>query len=149
MCLALNGLDPAGISELTQSDAVREWLAGRLAKRLARLQRSATAAVGHRCRVDLAIARHLVSVGWPIELQVGLFDRRDERAFVAARDEAAVHRARDASASYGDGRLPANWTSVRHRSSSYFRGIPGVLAALVNRLLSGVGGTLFPGAISE
>ena len=45
--------------------------------------------VGHRRRVDQAIARHLVSAGWPVELQVGLFDRRDERAFVSARDEVA------------------------------------------------------------
>jgi hypothetical protein len=88
-CLALNGFDPAGITELTQSEAVREWLAGRLAKRLARLQRSAAAVSAIGAQVDLAIARHLVSVGWPIELQAGLFDRRDERAFITARDEAA------------------------------------------------------------
>ena len=89
VCLALNGFAPAGITQLTQSEAVREWLAGRLAKRLARLQRGATAVSAIGAEVDRAIARHLVSVGWPIELQVGLFDRRDERAFITARDEVA------------------------------------------------------------
>ena len=68
---------------------MRDWLTRRLARRLARLQRNAAAVSAIGARVDQAIARHLVSAGWPMELQAGLFDRRDERAFVTARDEAA------------------------------------------------------------
>jgi hypothetical protein len=60
-----------------------------LARRFARLQRNAAAVSAAGARVDQAIARHLVSVGWPVEMQVGLFDRRDERAFATARDAVA------------------------------------------------------------
>jgi superfamily II DNA or RNA helicase len=94
VCLSLNGFRPDNITALARSDALREWLTERLAKRLSRLQRTARAVSAAGARVDQAIARHLVSTGWPVELQVGLFDRRDERPFVAAREEvAAIDRA--------------------------------------------------------
>jgi hypothetical protein len=41
-----------------------------------------------RAAVDEAIARHLISIGWRVELQAGLFDRRDERLFTTARNDA-------------------------------------------------------------
>ena len=89
VCLALKDLDPSGVTALARSEAIHRWLAHHLSNRLARLQRNAAAVSAACARVDQAIARHLVSVGWPTELQAGLFDRRDERTFVTARDEAA------------------------------------------------------------
>jgi superfamily II DNA or RNA helicase len=89
VCLGLKTFTPAGVAELTRSRALQEWVTRHLARRFARLQRNAAAVSAAGARVDQAIARHLVSVGWPVEMQVGLFDRRDERAFATARDAVA------------------------------------------------------------
>ena len=78
VCLALKDLDHAGIVELARSEALHDWLTRRLARRLARLQRNAATVSAIGAGFDHAIARHLVNAGWPLELQAGLFDRRDE-----------------------------------------------------------------------
>jgi hypothetical protein len=89
VCLAMGRLGPSDAARFARSAAVHDWLARHLSKRLARMQRHAANVAAACARVDRAIMRHLVSVDWPAELQVGLFDRREERAFLAVRDELA------------------------------------------------------------
>ena len=87
LCLSLKGPSLTETTTLVNTDAFRTWVADRFAKRLEVLRRRATSDLAARMEVDEAIARHLVTLGWPPELQAGLFDRRDERAFLTARDE--------------------------------------------------------------
>jgi hypothetical protein len=93
LCLGFQGVEVDDVRAIVGSNAFREWVADRLHKRLACLRRRAICVTAARAAVDEAIARHLIGVGWPVELQTGLFDRRNERAFVTARDEAlAIER---------------------------------------------------------
>ena len=88
-CLAVDDPGSAGVATLVRSARVREWLELRLVRRLARLQRHFATVAALGVRVDQAIARHLVEVGWPVELQAGLFDRRAERILASAGDATA------------------------------------------------------------
>jgi superfamily II DNA or RNA helicase len=93
LCLGLRDLGLADVTTLVNSKAFHLWIASLLARRLATLQRRAIATTATRTAVDEAIARRLIAISWPAELQGGLFDRHGERAFMAARDDAlAIER---------------------------------------------------------
>jgi hypothetical protein len=105
LCLRLRDVGAAEVNALLGSADFHAWLTGHLEKRLQRLRRCQTATSAARIVVEEAIARHLIGIGWPAELQRGLFDRRGERIFTRARDEALAieqrllvrRRSRDAS----------------------------------------------------
>ena len=87
--VVVQNASPADAVAVVQSPELRAWLKRRFRARLARLARHATSVAAAGVCVDDAMARHLSGAGWPDEVQVGLFDRRAERSFTAARVEAA------------------------------------------------------------
>jgi superfamily II DNA or RNA helicase len=93
LCLRLRNVGPAEVNALLDSTDFHAWVTARLEKRLERLRRCLMATWTTRALVEEAIAGHLIGIGWPAELQGGLFDRREERLFTTARDEAlAIER---------------------------------------------------------
>ena len=94
LCIALPELRPAEVDALACSDAFQTWVANHLQKRLARLRRRALSASATRIAIEEAIARHLLDIRWPRELQAGLFERRGERAFTLARNELSAIESR-------------------------------------------------------
>jgi superfamily II DNA or RNA helicase len=69
------------------AQALAAALHERFRARLTRVRRLAAHDAEIAARIERAISRHLVSVGWPEEVQPGLFSGRDAQAFDQARAE--------------------------------------------------------------
>jgi superfamily II DNA or RNA helicase len=85
LSLAIEAPSAADALDRLESSEVAAWLRHRFAARLRRVRRLAKRRAVEHAAAERAVARHLMAVGWPEELQPGLFDRRAARDFEAAR----------------------------------------------------------------
>lgn len=66
------------------------------------------------------------STGWPLGLQLSLFDVSD------SNNPKVIHQLKPETSYHGDGRYVQGWPEIDHRSFTYHRGVAYVPALLVN-----------------